>query len=393
MSATVPAADPNAVSIEIGDRKIVGWENVVISRSAEAFPNSFTLTASDEYSADPSRQTIVPGANGEGAAGEDVKVYIGSDLVITGFTDRVTITTAPRQHEITIQGRGICQDLVDCSADLMNSPEVRGGTITATDALDLARKLCKGFGLKARSAVADLGRPIRPFSFSLEETPFNIIERVCQYAGYLVYEDEFGTLVLDRIGTKEMASGFTMPGNVEAAQSTLSIDQRFSHYTVLWSSVNNYAEITPVASKRADLLDRTMPRNRPHIIVMSEDNEEHDLGMRRAEWELARRIGRSQAVSVTCDSWRDKNGLLWQPNWLVPLDMPAHKIVGKKWVIGSVTFRKDSSGTHADLVLMPPDAFSVKPSNLVLWDNEIGHALSPSQSPAPPNPTLGVPPT
>ncbi|WP_434547729.1 hypothetical protein [Pantoea stewartii] len=33
----------------------------------------------------------------------------------------------------------------------------------------------------------------------------------------------------------------------------------------------------------------------------------------------------------------------------------------KLWLLGEVTFRKDDQGTAADIVLMPPAAFSVEP--------------------------------
>ena len=149
-------------------------------------------------------------------------MFIGSDLVVTGYVDRYGVNVAPGRHEITIIGRGLCEDLVDCSA------VIEGNTITASNTLDLAQKLCKSFNITARSAVSDLGKPLLPFTVALGETSSEIIERVARYTSFLVYEDEKGQLVLDRVGTKKMASGFKMPGNIEAASSTLSIDQRFS---------------------------------------------------------------------------------------------------------------------------------------------------------------------
>lgn len=53
-SALSSDSGPDAVSIVIGTRKIVGWKMVAITRSAESFPNSFTLTATDQYPNDAS---------------------------------------------------------------------------------------------------------------------------------------------------------------------------------------------------------------------------------------------------------------------------------------------------------------------------------------------------
>jgi prophage tail gpP-like protein len=47
-----------------------------------------------------------------------------------------------------------------------------------------------------------------------------------------------------------------------------------------------------------------MPRFRPKIIVYEQYEPGVNLAQLRAEWGRARRIGRSQTISVTCDSWR-----------------------------------------------------------------------------------------
>jgi len=375
-SSDDPTSD-DAVSIVIGDQNISGWGTVAITRSVELFPNSFMLTAADQYPYSADQATTFPGG-----PGQKCQVFIGSDLVVTGYVDRYGVNVAPGRHEITIIGRGLCEDLVDCSADLL-SPQIVGGTITASNTLDLAQKLCKSFNITARSAVSDLGKPLLPFTVALGETSYEIIERVARYTSFLVYEDEKGQLVLDRVGTKKMASGFKMPGNIEAASSTLSIDQRFSRYTVVMTTVNQYAELSPLANNRADVTDKTMPRYRPRIIVSEQVDPSYDIAKARAEWELARRIGRSQAIQLTCDSWRDSDGKLWQPNYLAPVDGAALKITDKEWIIGTVTYRKDGSGTHADVTLMPPDAFKPEPAPLYLWDYEIMQATQKSQSPAP----------
>ena len=96
------------------------------------------------------------------------------------------------------------------------------------------------FGIAVKLAASDAGIPIPAFTIYLGETSYQILERVCRYAAYLLYEDETGALVLDRVGTNKMASGFTMPGNIEGASSTLSIQDRFSDYAVVFSTIGEY---------------------------------------------------------------------------------------------------------------------------------------------------------
>ena len=129
------------------------------------------------------------------------------------------------------------------------------------------------------------------------------------------------------------------------------------------------------------------------IRVSAQITPAYDIGKAMANWEWGRRLGRSQAASITCDLWRDTAGNLWQPNYLAPIEAPAADITGANWIIGSVTYRKDASGTHADLILMPPLAFEPQPNPLNLLDNEIAGTPPTSQSPAPPstNPASSAP--
>jgi prophage tail gpP-like protein len=387
------ASGVDDVTIQTGSQQFQGWQTVSITRSCETIPNSWALTASAEF---------LQGAALAGTRpGQSCLIYIGSDLVITGWIDRRTIPIDAHNHQVTIAGRGKTRNLVDCSANFAKPPDVKGGSLIAPNTLTLAQTLCNAYGITALSAVADLGVPILGGFSSLGDTSYQIIESVARYAGYLVYEDEFGRLVLDRVGTLSHASGFTLPGNIEAISAERSVDGRFSEYLVVWSGVDQTSDLADLANRRAvNDADKALGEYRLKIIVSEQvapapgaalSTVQNDvIAKQRANWECARRIGRSQAASITCDSWRDSKGALWTPNRLAPIEAPEADIVDAKWVIGTVTFRKDMSGTHADAVLMPQDAFTPDPNPLNLFDAEL--ALSPQTSQAPAPPSTNPPP-
>ena len=193
------------MTIEVGGYRFQGWQTVSITRSCEMLPNAWSLSASAEF---------IQGAAIAGTRpGQACLIHIGSDLVITGWIDRRSIAIDAHNHTVTLSGRGKTRNLVDCSADLVHDPALRGGMINGVNTLNVARTVSKAYGITVKSAVADLGDPIPSFQVPLGETPYQIIESVGRYAGFLVYEDETGALVLDRVGTKSQASGFSSPSD------------------------------------------------------------------------------------------------------------------------------------------------------------------------------------
>ena len=76
---------------------------------------------------------------------------------------------------------------------------------------------------------------------------------------------------------------------------------------------------------------------------------------------MNRRYGRSKQLTVTIDSWRDKDGKLWKPNTLIPVNLPTLRLPDTEMLLAEVTYMRDDNGTHARMTLMPPAAFAVQP--------------------------------
>ena len=387
-------ASKDDVYVQTGQYRLKGWQTVAITRSIETMPNSFAVTASAEF--------LQSAAALAGTTpGQPCSIYIGNDLVITGRIDRRTINIGARQHTISIVGRGLTRNLVDCSADLLRDPGLSSGTMNFASVFDLATRLARSYGVYVvPPPPGELLKAIEipAMTLNLGETPYEIVESAARYAGYLVYENEYGNLVLSRVGTEKMASGFTMGQNIEDFHVEFSVDQRYSDYVVVWTTVDQLSHELGLSNIRAlpkHGSDETLGEYRLKVIVSEQNTPAYEFGQVRADWEMARRIGRSQAISLTCDSWRDSADKLWTPNCLAYVTAPQADIGGVKWIIGTVTLRKDMSGTHADLVLMPPDAFLPEPKPLTLYDAQLTLSPTIAQAPAPPSTdppsTPGVP--
>lgn len=334
------------LTLVAGDRQLSGWTRVRVTRGIERCPSDFQIEMSDRYPGQPFDVVVNPG--------DACQVLIGADLVITGYVDKVSPSFDPLNHTITISGRSKCEDLVDCAA------EWPGGQILGSSVLDIAQKLAKVYGITV-SATGDVGAGIPQFNLMLGETAYDVIERICRYRALLPYDGPDGNLILAAVGTTQAANGFAEGINVERARVVLSMDQRYSEYLVFLQSVDLFTDTGLGGNLYATAPDAGVPRHRRRVIISESGGGGQDVSKRRAEWEAARRYGRSACVTLTTDSWRDSAGVLYTPNTLVPLDLPHLNVTGKTWLIGEVTYARGAEGTRAMLTIMPPEAFNPQP--------------------------------
>jgi len=338
------------LSLILDGSRVSGWTKVRVTRGVERLPSDFEIEMTDLYPGDLEQMSVV--------SGQSCQVAIGEDVVITGYVDRVRPGIGRDYHRISVLGRGKCEDLVDCSA------EWDGGQISGSNALQIAQKLAAPYGITVTSD-GNNGPSIPQFNLMMGETAFEVIERIARYAGVLAYDLPDGNLRLARAGVDSHTSGFTEGQNVEDADFEDAADLRYSEVDCYLLTMQTMGDagvnLVPVATAR----DATVSRHRKLYIVSEQVQAGRNIAQERANWEVARRAGRSQTVHLLTDSWRDADGLLWTPNVLVPVTLPSLKIPEETFMlISEVTYTLDERGTHASLILMPPDAFKPEPTIL-----------------------------
>ena len=160
-----------------------------------------------------------------------------------------------------------------------------------------------------------------------------------------------------------MSSGFAQGVNVQQASGTLSMDQRFSDYLLSILSYQMFGDAGGSLSPLPVQKDGGVPRYRPLYVVSEQVQFGQAFAVQRAQWEKARRYGRSQAIRLVVDSWRDSGGALWRPNAYANIYVPALKIApADPWIIGDVTFaRAAGGGTTAEITMMPKEGYIQEP--------------------------------
>jgi prophage tail gpP-like protein len=371
----------DTVWLSINGQKFGGWTAVRVTRGIELMPSSFQISLTERYPGMPLDMPIKPG--------DPCMVQIGTSIAITGTVDRLMPSIDPRGHNITILGRGRCRNLVDCTAFADNRQFLNHSV------LDIATAVCKPFQIVVterdpgtpavpnETLTAD-GQVIPQYNVDLTTTPWQIIEQISRYASLLAYEDVNGDLVLAQVGTAQAASGFQQGVNVQSASSMAAVDQRYSTIWAVALAIDSTLQLTPGApassgTTGANVIAREsdpgITEYRPLVIVSEQGFGAQDITARRAKWEVARRYGRSQAVTLVVDSWRDSAGNLWSPNTLAPLDIPALHLGGMNWLITEVAFIVDlARGKVAEVTMMPKEAFMPQPPSAI-FDGQLNDAM------------------
>lgn len=341
-------SDEVAITLSGGSAqtRLTGWQKIRITVGIERVPPDFQVSYTEQ---------LPNGTTSAAAPGQQCALSIGSDLAITGYVDRVIGAMDADRHQLTLTGRGMTEDLVDCAAVW------KGAMFTNVTALDMATKLAEPYGIVAVTDEPSLKR-LPLVMVNIGETAFEIIDRVCKLSGLLAFEQPDGSLLLTRVGDVAAASGFQQGRNVQRASFERSMDQRFSNYTVVYPGNQLLGDTGSAVLSSYSYQDTGVPRFRQKYVELLSNSLGVDLTEAQARWEMNRRIGRSQVVRVTVDSWRDQSGALWTPNTLADVELPALKVQRTQLLVGDVSFVLDSeTGKTAEVTLMPPAAFDVEP--------------------------------
>jgi prophage tail gpP-like protein len=340
------------LTLTVGNVNWDGWQRVQLTRSLDTVPANFDITLTEKY---PNKADI------DVKPGSACTVKLGGDLVLTGWIDRYQAIISPGEHTVHITGRSKTADLVDCAAFTGGKGPTEEQYLLEGSTTAIITQLAKAYDIEVNTQAGD-GPSIPTMPINLGETAWEIIDRLTKMAQVLAYDMPDGSLMLATAGSEEMASGFTQGVNVEQASVNFTMDQRFSVYEGFQTSSLNLTSGSGGNMEPSKVVeDAGVPRFRKRIIIAEGPYMDQNLIDARVQWEANRRAGRSLAVIVTCDSWRDTANNLWAPNHMAPVDIPIVKIPKTSWCIGQVTYLKDEHGRHAIVMLMPKSAFLPEP--------------------------------
>lgn len=403
-----PAGLPeNQVRLVVGGQEFGGWKKIRIEAGIERQARSFELEVTDRWPGPTSAATAdsAPPVWRRIRPFDACQVFIGNDLVLTGYVDATPIQYDGKRVSVTVKGRSRTCDLVDCCPpDSGRTPpagnglwaDVKGkdgktGTVVKPAAANanvwrnakletIAAALAAPYGVRVLTEI-DTGAPITEHHVQVGETVFESIDRLMRLRHVLSTDNARGDLVFIDVGSAGNATTTLELGqNIREGSCELDFKAVMSSYVVKGQRAGNDGDFgvdanevegdddgeaefegriadtgTPVT---ASLTDARSKRFRV-LVLKQAGHADAGTCQDRALYERAHRAAKALEASYTVAGWRQGDGQLWVPNLLVRV---RDDLIGfdQTMVIAEAHYLLDDNGLRTQLRVGPPDGYRSK---------------------------------
>lgn len=362
------ANNTNSVTLTVNGLNYGGWKSISISAGLERLARDFTLAITWKW---PGNTVQRPPE-----AGQKCQVYIGNDLVLTGYIFATPISYDGNSITLAVQGRSLTADLVDCAAITQDGKQ---GQWRQQELRQIVRELCNPYGItvidetelaerkKQAIQVAQLATgtaspqqqkkkqdTLADHTIEPGETVFESINRLLSIYRQFATDDGHGRLIIAKVASGGYASTELVLGkNILNASTELDFSETYSEYRVLGQT----SKTTNINGKAED---PRAPRKRV-LIIQQNGQIDNKKAEDRANWEASHRMGKALETNYTVNGWRQGTGQLWLPNTIVRV---RDELIDfdRDMLIMEVTYSLDEGGMLTHLRVAPPEAALPKPN-------------------------------
>jgi prophage tail gpP-like protein len=330
------------VTLRLGRRLFSGWKQALVEYQLGSVAAHFQLQVSEKWAQQHQPWPI--------EAGDKCTLDLAGDRVLTGYIDRMERDYDAQQHQVTLVGRSLTGDLIDCGCP---SIEWRGRRLAA-----IARSLCQPFGITVQDQVG-LSQVFQHYKPAPAVSCFEALAQGAKHHGVWLTTNPQGDLVITRAG-KVRQPGGDINRQALRVQAVQDASIRFNQYTVLGQAQPDpwATEVASAHHKQARVRDQQVTRHRP-LILLAEGQLSDAAARDRALWERNRRAGQSRQAVYTLQGWQTPSRALWQLNHRLRLTDPTAQLQQADRLIAGVKFTLDDQGSRTALTLAPPQAFEL----------------------------------
>lgn len=365
------------VTLLVNGMRYGGWKEISIERGVDRCVSSFNVAVTERWSGGAQPWQIKPF--------EPVQVFVGADLMLTGYVESYIPSFDARTHGVRVAGHSKTKDLVDCT------PDIASGQFSGFSVAAIARAIGALFGVGVLVQTDLANQVVQNTNLERCETAFSFLERLGRLAGVLLCDDENGNLVLTTAGSTKASSTLTQGQNIQAANATISVAKRFSLYIVKgqaaighgnassWGGAggigaNGNAPAGAVqTAMQASATDVGVPRYRPRV-TLAESQLTLAQMQQRANWQRQYAFGQATKATVHVQGFRQADGTLWRINQMVSCNIPWLEC-NADLLVAKVKFVLDerASGHGTELDLGPVEGYTPDPGEVRLHKGKHGH--------------------
>lgn len=375
------SANLNEVSILVDGQVYKGWKSARIECGIEQISRAFALSVTDDFPGNESFRRLRPG--------QEVQLFIGNDVVCTGYITSTPIRYDAKSVSVQVQGKSKTVDLVDCCspwAAIAPSGKAAGqksdgwqdvkGVKESVKPVQPAKTvnkswhnqtvkqiiadLCAPYDIKVVCEVKDLNAKLVNCTVSPGEKVFESINRLLTKENLIVTDNAYGDLVITEPGFAGKCTDFLEVGkNILSGSANFDFSQRYSKYVVLGQHKGSDLEFgKKVCQDQGISEDRGVPRHR--LFVLKDTGQSSNaIASNRAEFENNLRRAKCKISSHRAQGWRQLSGELWRMNSEVVIEDDI-LMMKESQLVYKVTYSLDSSGSFTDIESLPKDGYSRK---------------------------------
>ncbi len=349
------------------------WTEISITSELNTIARSFQIGTTAKL---PQSADLLTAFN----VGDEVQVYIGSNLVLTGYIDATPISYDGTNVNASIIGRSRTEDLIDCSpawngydfSSVVNSQKWSAtrsvGDFVEPD-ITIAANQFKNIPLK--QAVAQL---IAPYGIHLiceldndvvngninqtikeDGTILQALQNLAGTTGLYFIDDEYGNLkIVDEEKRSHNLASLNLGQNVLSASAQFDGSKLFSAYRLLSSQKGSTNQTGKALQSFSDSIDNKVNRFRYQCKSDQKQNGS-DQSSKRTEAEYRRSL--FYKTSYTVVGWRQfEGGELWKANTLATIQDDILNN-SQEMLITKVTYTLSNNGMLTTLECVPPAGF------------------------------------
>lgn len=364
------------ISLSVGGSSYDQWTSAEVSRDIEDISGAFSFTIRAPVANARALDYVSMMAGKEVKKGDKATISVDGQPVMIGWVEEKESEINENQASVTISGRDLTGDLIDCSALPDGPAEMKNVKLEAA-----VKKIAAPYGLKVRSEV-DTGDPFDRYSIDLSETSMSAIEKGTRSRKVLILSDGIGGLVITRAGAKKAPDRLVQPGNIKSARFKESDKEQYSETTVRGQGehagkkrkgqpLDASAEPLSIGARTSSGQSKTeterqgtvatgkakngnMKRYRP-MICLARSKADAKECQDEADWKQRTSEAKAEELVVTVHGFRGRGGI-WRINEMVPVQDGFHGI-DADLLIKSVIFRQSGDEMETELTVVDPGAY------------------------------------